>query len=357
MYLYFLHERSAQLMKVYNYINSINKHKKGGSLAIALNLSKMLSKNTKVSSYVLKNIDGLKLKITQRNEQSIINHSPFDTSIKNFFYFNFFFKDNFSVIHSQPNFLLLYANIDSENNSFWQKIFKNIKLQLKNFLIYSMIILFSKKVILIDESHLKYFPRIIQSKLIVIPNIIFAEPKIKKVKDENVTQFLYLGRLESIKRIDKILEIWKVLSTDENYFLDIVGDGAELENIKDMVKKNDLHNVRLRPYISNINDTLDNSKILLMASLFEGTPVVIQEGQARGVIPIVLNTFSAAKNMIHHGVDGFIIEDKEPEVIAKEITTILKSSNLINISRNCTERITNHNNEPIIDKWVKIISG
>ena len=343
-------------MKVYNYINSINKYKKGGSFAIAENLSKMLSKNIKISSYVLKNSDELKkLKITQRNEQTIINHSPFDTSIKNFFYFNLFFRDNFSVIHSQPNFLLLYMNIDSKKNSLWRKILKKIKLQLKNFLIYSMIILFSKKVILIDQSHLNYFPKILHSKLIVIPNIISAAPKMKDINDKNLTQFLYLGRLESIKRIDKILEIWKILSTDENYFLDIVGDGAEHENIKKIIKKNDLHRVRLRSYISDINDTLDNSKILLMASLFEGTPVVIQEGQARGVIPIVLNTFSAAKNMIHHGVDGFIIEDKEPEVIAKEITTILKSSNLKNISRNCTERIINHNNKPIIEKWVQII--
>lgn len=146
------------------------------------------------------------------------------------------------------------------------------------------------------------------SKLYVINNPI-AQEKIPAVigKKENI--MLFVGRLDNtVKRIDKILKIWKHFHIEnDNWQLQIVGDGRDRQKLENMVREMFLADVSFEGYQVNVDVYYRRAKILLMTSDFEGWPMAIVEGMRYGVVPIAYDTYSSLHDIIKNGENGFIV--------------------------------------------------
>jgi len=145
-------------------------------------------------------------------------------------------------------------------------------------------------------------------KVIGIPNPAPFKP-ISNIEGSKENRLLFVGRVNNQqKRVDLVLDIWSNLFEKfPDWYLDIVGDGPDLNDLKQKSKQLGLERIFFYGYCDP-KPFYKTAKIFLMTSAFEGYGMVLVEAQAYGTIPFAFNTFSALKDIIESGVSGYIYE-------------------------------------------------
>lgn len=119
----------------------------------------------------------------------------------------------------------------------------------------------------------------------------------------------HVGRFVPIKNHKFILDIFKEL--DKKYKLILIGDGPELNNIKDIVKKYKLDKrVTFTGNVRNTNDYLNVLDLILFPSFYEGLPISLVEAQMNGLQIISSNNVSDEVNLFGN-VHFFDLNDKK----------------------------------------------
>ena len=97
-----------------------------------------------------------------------------------------------------------------------------------------------------------------------------------------------VGRLCAVKNIPYALQVFeKVLDTDKNVKMLIVGDGDQKNALEQLVIDKKIPHVIFAGYQPKAYEFLDAMDCLLQPSLFEGFPVSIIEAQASGIFSIL----------------------------------------------------------------------
>jgi len=176
---------------------------------------------------------------------------------------------------------------------------------------------------LTKKSLIEVFPEI-KDKIISIPNGIDLKPfDIKESKDElrkklNLPQGILainIGRLTPFKNQKFLIKLAKEIN-NPNFYILIIGDGEEYQNLKNLIEKENLQNrVKLLGFISSdkIPYYLKASDIFLFPSLKEGFPVAVLEAIASGLPVIIFGNLYTDEYS-----DGVLVAKNEKEFI--EIT-------------------------------------
>lgn len=172
-------------------------------------------------------------------------------------------------------------------------------------------------------------------------------------------EIIFVGRIEeSVKRISRILFTWRyILNTGVNdWILKIIGDGPDLGTMKDLAKELGLNNI----FFTGSKDPRDNYKtasILLVTSDIEGWPMTIVEGKSYGVVPLVMNTYSAAKEVVHHKSDGIVCDSTSISMFAKMLLSLMNDSKIRRqYALASMEDAKQYHVEKIVDQWMKLFS-
>ena len=160
-----------------------------------------------------------------------------------------------------------------------------------------------------------YFKDNIISKSVVLYNVVDKNEIIKKSKLESIDyrfDLIYLGRLGYPKNPRRLLKIISMLKQKKNDIsVAIVGDGPEREYMENYISDNNLdNNIKMFGYKSNPYPILSKSKILIMTSIYEGTPMCALEAQALGK-PIVATPVDGLKKIVIDGYNGFLTNDDD----------------------------------------------
>lgn len=126
--------------------------------------------------------------------------------------------------------------------------------------------------------------------------------------NEKQKEIIYVGRLDFVqKRVYRVIDTWNYLEERfPDWRLTIVGDGEDRENLENHVKYLGLKRVSFEGFQKPI-DYYKRASILLLASDFEGFPLVLAECMSFGVIPAVYNSYSAVCDIIDDGKDGIVL--------------------------------------------------
>lgn len=173
-----------------------------------------------------------------------------------------------------------------------------------------------------------FFKAFVKKKSKVLHNIINIENLYSIAQqDKNDYNFdiCYLGRLAEIKNPMRALEIMKqVIENNKEIKCAVVGDGDLRNQSEEFIKSNKLeNNIKLFGFVKNPYKILQNSKVLLMSSINEGTPMALLEAFSLGV-PLVSTKVDGAVELINDEKMGYLYEENSEAV--DHILKILNSN-------------------------------
>ena len=213
------------------------------------------------------------------------------------------------------------------------------------------------KIIWVSDSCLNeyVYKKDVINKSIILYNTVNKKDVINKSKEYQVNKnydLIYLGRLIDIKDPEKLFEIVKRLSyLKQDIKVAVVGDGPLLNRIKHLTKIFCLdNNIDFYGYVSNPYPILNKSKILIITSKYEGTPMVSLEASALKK-PIVSTPIDGMKKIIKNGYNGYLCNTYDDFI--NKILEILNNYSLY--TKNVNKNFININDEKGYLKSIKEI--
>lgn len=122
-------------------------------------------------------------------------------------------------------------------------------------------------------------------------------------------QMLFAGALADYKGVDYLLNIWKRFRAagHEDWTLVMAGNGPQEEHLRRRIRREHIEGVQMLGVVAEMATLYEESSLLLMTSVFEGVPLVLNEAMSRGCVPLAFGSFSSVYDLIDDGVNGRIL--------------------------------------------------
>lgn len=131
---------------------------------------------------------------------------------------------------------------------------------------------------------------------------------------------------EPQKKIFRAIKCWGMIEKEypSDWTLKLVGDGVDLQRYKNYAQQLGIKNISFEGSKDSYPYYKDAS-LFFMTSQWEGFPMTILECLQMGVVPLVMNTFPAAYDLVIDGKTGYLIESEDIDVMAKKAIFLMKS--------------------------------
>lgn len=164
---------------------------------------------------------------------------------------------------------------------------------------------------------------------------IYVKPNFIEVRDKSERDledyFVFIGRLDELKGINFLVEVWKKI--DKNIKLYVIGRGSEEEKLKKIISKNNMNNVKLLGFMEREDafKVIEKCRAIIVPSKwYEGFPMTIAESFSLGV-PVIGTRLGNIKSIIDDKYNGLLFEKDNKEQLKEAIEKIFhdKQLNLI----------------------------
>lgn len=186
----------------------------------------------------------------------------------------------------------------------------------------------AKKILVFNQ---KEFERLSLNNSSVYRCFTWYDPKIFNPKQntmdsKSTIQIAWVGRLDSQKNPSLLIDIALELKNKNlDFEIHIYGKGELEVPLRKLVEEKNLtrsiffEGLVIRELLA---DKLKSSDILLMTSIYEGSPTILVEGLACG-IPVVCTQESDPDQVIQNGTNGYRLHKNEISEITKFVTNAL----------------------------------
>lgn len=160
------------------------------------------------------------------------------------------------------------------------------------------------------------------------PERVFVKPNFTKNNNDLLlnkqvkNQFLYLGRIEEIKGVKLLIEIWEEFGNSLPV-LKVCGNGPLKNWCLQEIKNKNINNILVTDFLKHDEamKELANSKALILpTNVYEGFPMTIVEAFSVGT-PVICPDMGNSGNLVENGITGFKYKNEN------ELVQILKSKN------------------------------
>ena len=216
---------------------------------------------------------------------------------------------------------------------------------------------FDKIVVVNDEIKDIYYKEI-GNKVICINN--FVEKLSKEMHNFNSKKLISVGRFSQEKGYDDLIDIMSlIVKKDKNVTLTLIGDGPEMDNIINKIKKLKLEkNINLTGYLNQdeIKSYLHESSMFLMTSHTEAFPLVLVEAMNYGLPIVAFDSASGARVVLKD--IGSLIKNRNKEEFVNVVLDILNDKNKMKIlSEKSKEEIKKYSIENIKKEYLNLLSS
>ena len=195
------------------------------------------------------------------------------------------------------------------------------------------------------------------TEVIKISNAVNSTNK-KAALDSN--QIIGVGRLEDVKDFETLIRVFSMcLEKNNNLRLEIVGDGSKKEELVNLCK-----NLNILDYV-HFTGKLDSQQVeteMLKSSLFvltsksESFSLVLVEASALGIPCISFDIDVGPREIITDSENGFIIKDRNEELMKDKILKVMDNSDIRNkIGNNAKINAERYYIENVVNEWKKIL--
>ncbi|MBQ9071767.1 MAG: glycosyltransferase [Bacilli bacterium] len=204
----------------------------------------------------------------------------------------------------------------------------------------------------------KFYKSLVKCPVICIPNSIERLPN--KVSDLNNKTIISVGRLEKIKGFNDLIDIFDiVLKKYPDWNLNIVGDGSEFDALQDLINQKKLNNsIKLLGYKNSkeLDKLYQESSIYVMSSLNESFGIVLLEAMSYRIPCIAFDSANGAKEIISNNWDGYLIDNRDKNKMAKKIINLINDENRrIIMGNNAYKKANKYLSQNIKQEWIDLI--
>lgn len=248
-----------------------------------------------------------------------------------------FYKDNFLI---KTNYKTVFTLHGLHIRKFlFKKGIQNKLLYLARFILEKNILNKVDKIISVSQKDCDFIRenyKIVSEKIAYIPNgVDFDKIKIKRARDEIRSElgiprdnfiFLTVARFDFQKAYDILVKAVTVLKYNlpNNVKFVFVGDGPELQNINEIVKKYKIQRFILFTGKRNdVYDIMNASDVFILPSRWEGLPITLIEAGYIG-LPIIASSTFGIKEIINNNETGILFKNEDYYDLATKIKELLE---------------------------------
>lgn len=201
----------------------------------------------------------------------------------------------------------------------------------------------------------------IRTRLVQIYNI--AEKVLDVEYDITSTTIISAGHINKIKNFSVIPKV-AVKAFDGhpkwNWIIcgDIADDG-EYQRLRECIAHYSLEGrVILCGRCNDMDAEYRKAALYVMTSLQEGFPMVLLEAKAHGLPIVSFNIETGPDEIVHEGLDGYLVDDYDIEVLARKIALLIEDdAKRADFSAHATTAMDSFNGEQIVHQWVSLLNG
>lgn len=191
--------------------------------------------------------------------------------------------------------------------------------------------------------------------IIVIPNFTSIGSNNPSRIENKV--LLAVGRHSEQKGFDLLLKAW-AKSKPQGWLLTIVGDGKLKEDNIDLAEKLGISDsVIFKPSTPNIVEEFQNASCFVLSSRYEGLVLVLIEAKTMGLPSICFDCPNSPREVIRHGIDGWLVPSENIDALAKEIELRLKDIDTLRLAgeKARIDALKRYSPEAIKSQWENIL--
>lgn len=211
---------------------------------------------------------------------------------------------------------------------------KKLKKRLKGIIYSSYIDVFVGVSKYTSKEILKDFGQHVSPKLITIYNGVIVDNILARTDfDYKVPKFLVVSHLRESKGIQDLIEAVALLPKTTRALLqiDIYGDGHYKSILTSKIENLGVRdNFKFFGSVDNIKDRYINYDYLLQPTHMECFSLSILESLAANV-PVITTPVGGNKEVIENGINGFILQEKNPKVWTQVLKGLLKKEQHITL--------------------------
>jgi glycosyltransferase involved in cell wall biosynthesis len=171
--------------------------------------------------------------------------------------------------------------------------------------------------------------RLPSEKLVVIHNGTEIPEEINDDRGNHPFTIGSAGRFFPIKDYSFFVEVAAEINRNaKDICFELAGEGPEFENISERIYRYGLQDVfRLKGFMENMSEFYKGLDLYINTSLHEGFPMSVLEALSHGV-PVVAPNEGGIKEVVTDGLQGFLIEGRDPRRFAQKCLAIYQDQNM-----------------------------
>ena len=179
----------------------------------------------------------------------------------------------------------------------------------------------------------------------------------KEAETEKEKIIITVGRLAPEKGIEFLKQIsLKVLKKHHEWKWILLGDGAERENLEQFIAEHDLlDQLILKGNVQNVDEYLKKAAICVVPSRYEGLGLNMLEARAMKVPCVAFDVKMGPRELIHDGVDGYLVSAFDCEEMVSKIDILINSPQLRHdFAENAFSCMNEFRLKKIKQQWISI---
>lgn len=194
---------------------------------------------------------------------------------------------------------------------------------------------------------------------VVIPNFITAKTQ-EILPDYQSKKVISVGRYDHVKGFDLLFKVWKIVKTNyPDWHLHIYGHAyGRTEYYQNLIQESGVQNVvHLHSEVKDIESKYMSSSFYVMASRYEGFPLVLPEAMSCGLPCIAYDINCGPSDIITDGVDGILVHALENvEALAEAICKMIENPQLReDMGKRAKKNIQRFNIDQVMQYWIEMI--
>ena len=228
---------------------------------------------------------------------------------------------------------IAWVHTDLQENPWTDFLYKSVEDESEHYQKFDSIVCVSDRV---RESFLRKYRGVTEEKVLTHYNPIDSMEiknkagRIQVQKNEDIIDFVAVGRLVEQKGFDRLIEACgRLINSESQWHLRIVGDGEQRENLVEIVKRLQLEkNITFCGFQENPYPIMNSSDVLVCSSRAEGYSLVIAEAMVLG-LAIITTECAGPTELIRDGEYGCLVENSV-DGIYQGLDSILRNKTVMN---------------------------